>query len=156
MAGKSFPAVGPLCKLCQLCKLYILYKLCTCSRQESGQAPAWRAPAARSIPQTALTAITVTEVISSPSTGPFPVYANFRWKSLKKSHQSLNRKTHQSLNRKTHQSLSFPKLRTWNPTTPHLRKLHPRKLHPQELLYKHCALSNSLLSAPSRSIASHS
>lgn len=44
---------------------------------------------------------------------------------------------HQSLNTKTHQT---SKLRTWNPTNPHTRKRQP-----QEPLYKHWALSNSLL-----------
>jgi hypothetical protein len=64
--------------------------------------PGWKV--ARPLPKPSLTVImpfpasvTVTKVISSPSIGPHPDYANFRWKSL---------------NRKTYQSPSFPKHRT--------------------------------------------
>jgi len=42
------------------------------------RAPAGGATAPRSLSKTFQTAITVTKVISSPSTGPSPVHANFK------------------------------------------------------------------------------
>jgi hypothetical protein len=138
VAGKVFPAVDFLYKLC-------MARALPEELQQSDPPP----------PKTTLTAITVPKFISNLSTGPCPVYANFRlkvwikasnlwigkltnsWTShrnppIPETHTHTHTHMHtnyQSLNRKPHQSLSSPKLGTGNLINPHPGNLHPRKFY---------------------------